>query len=91
MGKGKQGEAHMKFFNDNIIVPYAKAVRSVNALKQASALNLQQLKKTNKSIAKDLKKVISKRTKAVIVVHLTGRTCDLEEINKISKLKLKHI
>ena len=30
----------------------------------------------------NIKKVISKRTKAVIIVHLTGRTCDLEEINE---------
>ena len=55
LGKGKRGEAHMKFFNDNIIVPYAKAVRAVNALKQSVAMDLKALKKSSKKITKSLK------------------------------------
>ena len=55
LGKGKKGEAHMKFFNDNIIVPYAKAIRAVNALKQSVGLDLKALKKSNKKITKALK------------------------------------
>ena len=55
LGKGKKGEAHMKFFNDHIITPYAKAVRAVNALKQSVGLDLKALKKSNKKITKSLK------------------------------------
>ena len=89
MGKGKQGEAHMKFFNDNIIVPYAKAIRSVNALKQASALNLKQLKKTNKSVAKDLKKVIPGTEftleQGIIVYGYDQNGLNLEGLSKADK------
>ena len=55
LGKGKKGEAAMKFFNDTIIVPYAKAVRALNAIKQSVSIDLKALKKSNKKITKALK------------------------------------
>ncbi len=58
LGKGKKGEAAMKFFNDTIIVPYAKAVRALNAIKQSVSIDLKALKKSNKKITKALKEKI---------------------------------
>ena len=55
LGKGKQGEAHHKFFKDKLFDPFAKAIRAINLLKQSAATDYKQLKKNNKDISKTLK------------------------------------
>jgi len=54
LGKGKEGDAHMKFFKDNLLDPYAKGYRQWNTYKQAMANDYAALKKQFKGVGKIL-------------------------------------
>ena len=54
LGKGKEGDAHMKFFKDNLLDPYAKGYREWNIYKQAMADDYTALKKQFPGISKIL-------------------------------------
>ena len=54
LGKGKEGDAHMKFFKDNLLDPYAKGYRQWNTYKQAMADDYAALKKQFPNVSKIL-------------------------------------
>ena len=55
LGRGKEGDAHMKFFKDNLLDPYAKGYREWNTYKQAMADDYAALKKQFAGVSKILK------------------------------------
>ena len=73
---------------DEVIVPSLTFVATVNAVKYVSATpvfaDITSL--NNFSInPQDIEKKITKRTKAIIVMHYGGFSCDMDEIMKLSK------
>tara|TARA_B100000029_G_scaffold215849_1_gene213657 strand:- start:1379 stop:2506 length:1128 start_codon:yes stop_codon:yes gene_type:complete len=75
--------------NDEVIVPTFTYISPVNAIKYVGAnvkfidskLETWQIDETK------LEKMISKKTKAVIVPHLYGQVCEIESISKLCKKK----
>ena len=55
-GKGKKGEAHMKFFKEKLIDPFARAYKDINAAKQVLANEFDALQKQYPKIKKLFKK-----------------------------------
>ena len=55
MGKGKQGEAHKKFFEDMIAKPLARGIDSINRAKQALRNDYEAIKKEYKDVHNKLK------------------------------------
>lgn len=74
---------------DEIIVPNLTFPATANAVKMTSCkLILCDVDaKTLNIDIKDLKKKITKNTKAIIPVHVSGKPCDINEILKIAKNK----
>ena len=56
VGKGKKGEAQMKFFEDKLFKPFAKATRDINAAKQKVVDEYSQLTKDYKGVKSKLLK-----------------------------------
>ena len=56
LGKGKEGDAHMKFFKENLLDPYAKGYRDWNTYKQTMADDYAALKKKLPNVGKILNK-----------------------------------
>ena len=56
VGKGKQGEAQMKFFKDKLIDPFARAYKNINAAKQLLANEFDTLQKQYPQVKKLFKK-----------------------------------
>ena len=56
MGKGRQGEQHKRFFEDNLIRPLARGINALNAAKQALRNDYEALKKKHKNVSNTLKK-----------------------------------
>lgn len=54
LGKGKQGDADMKFFSDNLLKPFANGIRAWNTYKQNMADDFRNLKKQNPKVVKKL-------------------------------------
>jgi hypothetical protein len=54
LGKGKEGDAHMKWFKENLLDPYAKGYREWNTYKQAMADDYAALKKQFPNVSKIL-------------------------------------
>jgi len=54
LGKGKQGDADMKFFNDYLLKPFAGGIRAWNTYKQNMADDFRNLKKQNPKVVKKL-------------------------------------
>ena len=57
-GRGKQGEADQKFFEDNIINPYVRGVAQIEAVKQQIRREYHAVAKANKQYFKMLGKKI---------------------------------
>ena len=74
-------------YGDEVIVPNITFPATANAVKLAGAkVILADVDKQNLLIdINDIKKKITKKTKAIIPVHISGRGCNLEEIIKIAK------
>ena len=71
----------------NTAIPTISAIRSVGAIPKLVDIGDDYLIDTSQ-----IKKVINKKTKAIIPVHLYGQSCNMDEIKKISKeYKLKII
>jgi len=71
----------------NTAIPTISAIRSVGAIPKLVDIKDNYLIDTSK-----IEREISKKTKAIIPVHLYGQTCDMDKIIKISKKhKLKII
>ena len=57
-GKGKQGEAHQKFFEDNLGRPFARGINEINRAKQATADDYLALRKLMPAARKMLGKTV---------------------------------
>jgi perosamine synthetase len=74
---------------DEVIVPSFTFVATANAVTSCGAKPVfadVDLDTFNISID-SIKKLITKKTKAIIPVHYAGQSCDMDEINSISKNK----
>jgi hypothetical protein len=57
-GKGKQGEADQKFFQDTLIDPYFKGIRAIEETRQAFKDDFRALNKQMKPVVKKLGKLV---------------------------------
>ena len=57
-GKGKQGEADQKFFQDTLIDPYFKGIRAIEETRQAFKEDFRALNKQMKPVIKKLGKLV---------------------------------
>jgi hypothetical protein len=64
-GKGKKGEADMKFFEDNLATPFAKGVNNINRAKQATAEDYLALRK----LMPGPRKLLSKKVPGTKFTH----------------------
>ncbi len=79
---------------DEVIVPNLTFIASINAVIMAGATPvICEIDEKNLSLdLNHLEKIITKKTKAVIPVHLYGHSCDMDKLRKItSKKKIKII
>jgi perosamine synthetase len=76
--------------NDEVIIPNLTFIATSNAVIFAGCkLVLCDIDPNNLCLdLKKLKKLISKKTKCIIPVHLYGHCCDMDELKKISKKKI---
>ena len=58
LGKGKQGEGHLKFFNDALMEPFARATQEMDRLKSRISNDFNALNKQFKPIKKMLNKTV---------------------------------
>ena len=58
-GKGKQGEADQKFFEDNLITPYVRGIAMIEAVKQQIRRELVALRKADRKLFRMLGKKIT--------------------------------
>ena len=72
---------------DEVIVPTLTYVASVNTIIQAGAKPVfaESLDTTWQVDPRDVRRKITSRTKALMVVHLYGHPCDMDELIKICK------
>tara|TARA_B110000037_G_scaffold174517_1_gene198759 strand:+ start:771 stop:1874 length:1104 start_codon:yes stop_codon:yes gene_type:complete len=72
---------------DEVIVPGATFSATAQAVSQLGAIPVfAEIDKDTWTIdAEDVQRKIGKRTKAIIVVHLYGNPCDLDEIKRVTK------
>lgn len=72
---------------DEVIVPTFTYIASVNPIVQlgATPIFVDSCRDTWQIDPEDVKKKITSKTKAIIVVHLYGHPCDMDEIMKIAK------
>jgi hypothetical protein len=70
LGKGKQGDADMKFFKDNLFDPFNEAENSISSFRQRLAENLQILNTELGNIEKDIDSETIKR------IEKSGFTAD---------------
>ena len=57
-GKGKQGEADQKFFQDNLIDPYFKGIRAIEETRQSFKDDFKELNKQMRPVIKKLGKLV---------------------------------
>lgn len=71
---------------DEVIVPTLTYVAPVNAVSYCGAtpVFVDSLTDTWQIDPADVRKKISKKTKAILAVHLYGHPCDLEELRKVA-------
>lgn len=74
---------------DEVIVPSLTYVATVNPIRYVGAVPVfaDSIEETWQIDPKDIKKKITEKTKAVIIVHLYGHPCDMESILEIIKDK----
>jgi perosamine synthetase len=72
---------------DEVIVPTFTYIASVNPILQVGAapVFVDSLTDTWQMNPDDIRKKITPKTKAIMVVHLYGHPCDMDEIMKIAK------
>ena len=58
LGKGKRGDADMKFFNDKLLKPFAQGIRAWNTYKQQMADEFRILKKSMPKVTKSLNDLV---------------------------------
>ena len=72
---------------DEVIVPTLTYIASVNAIKYTGAtpIFVDSEDKYWQMCAEDIKNRITPKTKAIMVVHLYGHPCNMDEITKLAK------
>jgi perosamine synthetase len=72
---------------DEVIVPTLTYIASVNAIKYTGAepIFVDSIKETWQMDPEDIRGKITSNTKAILVVHLYGHPCEMDEILKIAK------
>lgn len=72
---------------DEIIVPTLTYIASVNAISYtgASPIFVDSVRSTWQMDPEDIKRKITKKTKAILVVHLYGHPCEMNSICEIAK------
>jgi perosamine synthetase len=72
---------------DEVIVPTLTYIASVNAISYTGAtpIFVDSLRSTWQIDPEDIEKKITKKTKAIMVVHLYGHPCDMDAIMDIAK------
>ena len=72
---------------DEVIVPTFTYIASVNPIKYCGAtpIFVDSLQSSWQINPNDVRKKITNKTKAIIVVHLYGQPCEMTEINKLAK------
>lgn len=72
---------------DEVIVPTLTYIASVNAIRYTGAtpVFVDSLEDSWQMDPEDIKKKISNRTRAIMVVHLYGHPCDMDKIISIAK------
>ena len=75
--------------NDEVILPAQTFIASALPIIYEGAIPIfADIDSTSGNIShKSIKKLINKKTKAIIVVHWGGYPCDLDEIKKLPKEK----
>ena len=96
LGKGRQGDAHAKFFKENLLDPFAKASREWNTYKQNMSNEYKALKKKFKNVGKVLNKKVkgtSFTNDAAIRVYLWDKAgFEIPGLAKLTQEKLvKHV
>ena len=73
--------------NDEVITTPYTFYATINAIAQAGCKPVYVDAKDDFNINPDLiEKKITKKTKAILVVHWAGRICEMEKIKKIAKM-----
>ena len=92
IGKGKQGEADMRWFTEKLLKPFAKGIRSWNAYKQNMVNEYSDLKKkfpdVNKNINKKVPGTSFTNDTAIRVYLWTKAGFDIPGISKTLQNKL---
>ena len=77
---------------DEVIVPSHTYVASVSAIKHVGAEPIfVDIADDYNVDPNSIESKISKRTKAIMVVHLNGRSCQMDKINKLAKKYNLHV
>ena len=90
-GKGKQGEADQKFFEDNLVTPYTRGIAAIEHARQALKNDYRVLLKGNPEIKKNLnKRVVGDFTldQAIRVYLYSQSGFEIPGISKRDKAKL---
>jgi hypothetical protein len=94
-GKGKQGEADQKFFEDNLVKPYLKGISAMESQKQALKNDYRSLLKMFPKVKKNLNKEIAETgftNDQAIRVYLYNKSgFDVPGISKRDQKKLLDI
>jgi len=85
-GKGKEGEIHRKFFEDNFHEPFSKAYNEINIAKQAVTSEYSTLTKSMRDVSKKLSKTLPNSPwtydQAVRVHRWTEAGFEIPELSK---------
>ncbi len=92
LGKGKKGDSQKKFFKKNLIDPFARATRDMNAAKQKIVNQYDQLKKDYKDVKKKLLKATDYNNytfdQAIRVYIMDKNNIDIPGLSKRDKAAL---
>jgi hypothetical protein len=92
VGRGKKGEAQIKFFEDNILKPYQEGIRKINSARQQVQTDYKALLKQFPSVKKQLRETVpgmNFTVDAAIRVYLWDKSgFDIPDISKTAKNKL---
>jgi len=80
-------------YNDEVIVPTFTFVASANAANYCSAkpVLVDVDPNTFNILPSEIEKKITKKTRAIVVVHYGGQSCDMDEITLIAKKHRLHL
>ena len=94
LGKGRQGEMHMKYFKLKLLDPFAKGIRAWNIYKQEMVNEYKQLKKRIPGVVESLNKKVPRTNFTVqdaIRVYLWEKAgFDIPGIDENTKVRLSN-